>query len=59
VTVNYMEAYFWLDLAASNWSGTRQQQAIEARDKVAALLTPSQLFTAQQRTRKWLAAHQK
>lgn len=54
-----VEAYYWLDLAASTWSGSRQQQAIEARNKVGARLTPADLAAAQNRVAKWLAARQK
>jgi TPR repeat protein len=59
VPQSYTEAYFWLSLAASTWNGVRQQQAAQARDTVAARLSPAELFNAQQRAQTWLNAHQK
>jgi TPR repeat protein len=59
VPQSYTEAYYWLSLAASTWNGARQQQAAQARDTVAARLSPSEMLSAQQRTQKWLTAHQK
>jgi len=54
-----VESYYWLDLAASTWNGSRQQQAIEARNKVGARLSAADLAAAQDRVAKWLAARQK
>jgi hypothetical protein len=36
--VNFVEVYYWLDLAASTWSGSHQQVAIQVRNTVAARL---------------------
>jgi hypothetical protein len=57
--VSLPEAYFWLDLAATTWSGTRQESAVQARDTVAQRLSPIDLSAAKDRAEKWLAAHQK
>jgi uncharacterized protein len=59
VPVNFAEAYYWLALAADIWSGARQQDAVNARDMVAARLSASDLSSAQERAKKWLAGHQK
>src|SRR6478752_3291217 len=59
VPVNLVEAYFWMDLAANTWNGTRQQEAVQARDLIAQRLTQVDLLNAQNRAAKWLAHHQK
>jgi len=59
VAVNLVEAYFWLDLAAGTWNGRHRQEAIQARDTVAAHLSAGDLSKAQERATKWQADHQK
>ena len=56
---NLPESYFWLELAAKTWNGSRQQDAVNARDLVAQHLSPTDLAAAQDRAAKWLTAHQK
>jgi TPR repeat protein len=59
VPVNLAESYFWLELAAKTWNGSRQEEAAHARDLVAQHLSPTDLTAAQDRATKWLVAHQK
>jgi hypothetical protein len=51
-----VEAYFWLDLAASV-PGPNQQKYAANRQLVGARITADQLEEAQDRAAKWLAAH--
>jgi TPR repeat protein len=59
VPVNLAESWFWLELAAKTWNGSRQQDAVNARNLVAGHLSPTDLAAAQDRATKWLATHQK
>ena len=59
VPQTYVEAHKWRNLAASRASAEKQKQYAEARDEVAALMTPAQLAEAQKLAREWLAAFQK
>jgi TPR repeat protein len=59
VPVDFIEAYFWLDLAAALGSDAQdQQQWVKSRDDIAAHLTSAQLAQVQERARNWFAAHQ-
>ncbi len=51
-----VEAYFWLDLAASV-PGPNQEKYAANRQLVGARITADQLDEAQDRVAKWLAAH--
>jgi hypothetical protein len=58
VPQDYVEAYFWLDLAASGRPDTiSQKERINARDASASHLTPEILLQTQERARKWFADH--
>ena len=59
VPQDYVEAHKWRNLAASRASAADQKIYAEARDAVAALMTPAQLAEAQQRASAWLAAFEK
>jgi TPR repeat protein len=55
---DYSEAYFWFDLAASgDVSSEKQGESAKRRDMVAALLTPSEIASLQQRVRQWHQDH--
>lgn len=53
---DYVEAYFWLDLAAAGKLVDAEQVA-KYRDIIASDLTPADLSRAQERARKWFEAH--
>jgi hypothetical protein len=57
VQQNYVEAYFWLNLAATRSKGKEQERFDKSRDEAAAKLTPDDLSKAQQRAATWFAAH--
>ena len=65
VPQDYVESHKWFNLAASRMSAANQQQLadartrLDARDAVAALMTPTQIEAAQQRASAWLAAFKK
>ena len=48
-----VEAYVWLNLAASRLTGEGRERTVAARDAVAARLTPADLREAQRLARKW------
>ncbi len=52
VPQDYVRAYMWLNLAA----GQGVTMAVEERDALAKLLSPSQIEEGQRMTREWLAA---
>jgi TPR repeat protein len=56
VAQNYVEAYYWLDLAAAV-NGPRQQQYIANRQLMGAHITADEQAEAEARAAKWLAAH--
>jgi hypothetical protein len=59
VPQDYVEAYFWFDLAASGKSETMKQEDVaKLRDDAAAHLTPTLLLQTQERARKWSEDHQ-
>ncbi len=56
VPQSYVEAYYWLDLAAAV-KGPRQQQYAANRQMVGTHLTVDEVTGIEQRVAKWLAAH--
>jgi TPR repeat protein len=42
-----IEAYLWMSLAADRLTGENQKTAEEARDRLAALMTPARIAEAQ------------
>jgi ribosomal protein L40E len=58
VPQDYVEAYFWFDLAAGGKpQADLTKLAVEAREEVASHLSPADLSCAQERTRKWVEGH--
>lgn len=56
VAQSYVEAYYWLDLAASV-KGPKQEQYAQNRQAIGAHITTDELDAIQDRVAKWLAAH--
>jgi len=52
-------AHMWFNLAASRSDGTVREESVNARDKIADMLTSDQLGEAQRLAREWDAAHQR
>jgi TPR repeat protein len=53
---DYMQAYKWLNLAASQHSpGSDRDHSVRNRDLAAAQLTPAQIAEAQRLAREWQA----
>lgn len=60
VPQDFAESYFWLDIAAPGMLGNSNQKWVaNYRDAAASKLTPAVLLQAQERARKWFAAHQR
>ena len=57
VPVDFVENYFWLNLAASRLTSALRERAVEARDDIIELLSPDELSAAQRRARDWDTAH--
>ena len=57
VPPSYVQAHMWHNLVASRTSGEQRESAVEARDRVAGLMIPTQIAEAQRLTREWDAAH--
>lgn len=58
VPQDYVEAYFWLDIAASDNSDSAIRDVItKDRDTSASHLTPTLLLQTQERARKWVEDH--
>jgi hypothetical protein len=58
VPQDYVQAYFWFDLAAAGKpQADLTKLAVEAREEVASHLSPADLSRAQERTRKWVEGH--
>lgn len=58
VTQDYVQAYKWLDLAASRIppdQAANRELAVSRRDLAAALMTPAQVTEAQRLAREWVA----
>jgi TPR repeat protein len=56
VPQNYLEAYFWLDLAAAV-KGPKQEQYAANRQMVGTHITTDELEGARDRVAAWKAAH--
>ncbi len=56
VPQDYVEAHKWFNLGASRASAEYREQFAEARDAVAAKMTPAQIAEAQKRAAAWQAA---
>ena len=54
-----VEAYKWLDLAATYSTNREQETAVQARSALSRVLTPSQIEDAKKRAREWQAAFEK
>ena len=48
-----VEAHMWFNLAAAQSLGQGREEAVEARDGLAWLMTPEQITEAQRRAREW------
>ena len=58
VPQDYLQAYFWFDLAAAGKpQADLTKLAVEAREEVASHLSSADLSRAQERTRKWVEGH--
>ncbi len=53
---SYVEAYFWLDLAASV-KGSKQEQYAQNRQRIGAHITTDELDEIQERVAEWQASH--
>jgi hypothetical protein len=56
VQQDYLEAYYWLDLAAAV-PGPKQDQYITNRQRIGQHITADELEAVQERAAKWKAAH--
>lgn len=55
---DYVQAHMWFSLAASRSPmGELHDMAVEARDKIASVLSPEQIAEAQRLAHEWDAAH--
>ena len=57
VPQDYISAHAWVSLAASRSTDEDRENAVKARDILAARMTPAQLAEAQRRAREWDATH--
>ena len=57
VPQDYAEAHMWFNLVAARETGGRREFAVRERDRVADLMTPTQIAEAERRAREWDAAH--
>jgi len=62
VPQDYVEAYFWFDIAAARLPSYQGWEKIEKditkdRDEIAAELNPADLSRVQERARKWFEEH--
>ena len=57
VAQDYVQAYMWYDLAASQLCCQMLQRAIENRYRVGGLMNSTQVAEAQRLAREWDAAH--
>jgi TPR repeat protein len=59
VPQDYVEAYFWLDIAASGKTEIMKPEDVaKLRDSIVSHLTPTVLLQTQERARKWFNQHQ-
>ena len=52
-----VQAYMWLNISASKFTGSEREQAVEARDGIASGLPDAQRAEAQRLAREWNEAH--
>jgi hypothetical protein len=52
-----VQAHMWYNLAASRGTDEMKVEAVEARDRVAGKMNPTQIAEAQRLAREWDAAH--
>ena len=57
VPLDYVKAYLWLEIAATQWSGDLRDRAITIRDFTARDMSAGQLAEARRRVSEWQAAH--
>jgi TPR repeat protein len=57
VPQDYVQAHMWYNLAASRTTGEARDSAVEFRDNLADLMTPTQIAEAQRLAHEWAAAH--
>ena len=57
VPQDYVQAHTWYNLAASRLTGERRDLAVRERDRVAGLMTSTQITEAQRLASEWDAAH--
>ena len=43
----------WFNIAASQWTGEKREQAVENRDRMAEKMTSEQIAEAQRLAREW------
>ena len=53
VSLDYVEAYKWLSVAASRFPAESRDVAVKMRDLVASKMTPTQISEAQKLARDW------
>ena len=59
VPLDYVESLKWSNLAVIRATGDTQNQYAASRDALAMLMTPAQIFEAQQRAAEWQADFEK
>jgi len=57
VPQDYVEAHMWFNIAASRATGEARENAVEARDGLAGLMSPTQIAEAQRLAHEWDTAH--
>ncbi len=50
---NYVQAHKWVNLAVSRATGDDQEKYADARERIAARMTPQQIAEAQRLAREW------
>ena len=50
---DYVEAHMWFNLATTQLTGDRREDAVEARGNVSRRMTREQIAEAQRRAREW------
>ena len=59
VPQDFVQAHMWLNLGAPALTGEYRDDAVEARDSVAADMTPAQIAEAQKLAREWRPASER
>ncbi len=57
VPQDYAEAHMWFNLVAARETGERREFAVRERDRVADLMTPTQIAEAERLAHEWGHAH--